>query len=78
MTASGVALHGRLARLAWMLEGIGSAVPSERLARMAARHREAGIGALDGLTYAGAHWLGTFVAYVTTRRGLEARAMAVT
>ena len=63
---------------AWMLEGIGSAVPSERLARMAARHREAGIRALDGLTYAGTHWLGTFVAYLTTRRGLEAKAIGVT
>ena len=55
---------------AWMLEGIASAAPSEGLATMAARHRDAGLGALDGLTYAGAHWLGTFAAYLITRRGL--------
>ena len=56
---------------AWMLEGIASVVPSEKTAAMAARHRDAGLGALDGLTYAGTHWLGTFAAYLITRRGLE-------
>ena len=63
---------------AWMLEGIASVVPSERIDVMAARHREAGLGALDGLTYAGAHWLATFAAYLVTRRGLETDAVAQT
>ena len=56
---------------AWMLEGIASVVPTEPLLAMATRHRAAGLAALDSLTYAGAHWLATFVAYLTTRRGLE-------
>ena len=55
---------------AWMLEGIASVAPSKRLVTAAARHRAAGLGALDKLTYAGAHWLGTFAAYLVTRRGL--------
>ena len=55
---------------AWMLEGIASVVPAESLAAMAARHRDAGLAAFDTLTYAGAHWLATFAAYLTTRRGL--------
>ena len=56
---------------AWMLEGIASVAPAESLAAMAAHHHAAGLAALDSLTYAGAHWLATFVAYLTTRRGLE-------
>lgn len=55
---------------AWMLEGIASVAPSKGIATMAARHRAAGLGALDSLTYAGAHWLGTFAAYLVTKRGL--------
>ena len=55
---------------AWMLEGIASVVPAESLATMATRHRSAGLAAFDTLTYAGAHWLATFAAYLTTRRGL--------
>ena len=55
---------------AWMLEGIASVAPSKRLVTMAARHRAAGLGSLDRLTYAGAHWLGTFAAYLVTGRGL--------
>ncbi len=60
---------------AWMLEGIASVAPSGKIDRMAARHRDAGLGALDGLTYAGTHWLGTFAAYLITRRGLETTAV---
>ena len=56
---------------AWMLEGIASVAPFEPLTAMAARHRAAGLAAFDSLTYAGAHWLATFAAYLTTRRGLE-------
>ena len=56
---------------AWMLEGISSVAPPNEIATMAAQHRQAGLGALDNLTYAGAHWLGTFAAYLVTRRGLS-------
>ena len=56
---------------AWMLEGIASAAPAGSLAAMITRHRAAGLAAFDSLTYAGAHWLATFAAYLTTRRGLE-------
>lgn len=56
---------------AWMLEGIASVAPSGNLAAMAARHRDAGLRSLNGTTYAGAHWLGTFAGYLATRRGLE-------
>ena len=56
---------------AWMLEGIASATPSERITELAARHAAAGLGALDNLTYAGAHWLATFAGYLTTRRGVQ-------
>lgn len=55
---------------AWMLEGIASAVPSDRLSAMAARHRAAGLAGLDDLTYAGAHWIATFAGYLVTGRGL--------
>ena len=55
---------------AWMLEGIASVMPSEHLTEMAARHRAAGLNELDALTYAGAHWLATFVGYLITSRGL--------
>ena len=55
---------------AWMLEGIASAAPSERLDAMASRHAAAGLSALDHLTYAGAHWLATFAGYLLTRRGI--------
>lgn len=59
---------------AWMLEGIASVAASEKLTAMAASHHAAGLAALDTLTYAGAHWLATFAAYLTTRRGLESGA----
>ena len=55
---------------AWMLEGIASVTHSEQITPMAERHGAAGIGAMDDLTYAGAHWLATFAGYLTTRRGL--------
>lgn len=56
---------------AWMLEGVALVAPSEPLAAMATRHRSAGLAAFDSLTYAGAHWLATFAAYLATGRGLE-------
>ncbi len=58
----------------WMLEGIASALPPGRrrapLERAAARHREAGLRAVSGQHYEGAHWLGTFAMYLATRRGV--------
>jgi hypothetical protein len=73
---------GKLAHLdglnlsrAWMLEGIASALPagdSRRLALMSASHAHAqsGLTAVTGEHYAGGHWLGSFAAYLTTRRGI--------
>ena len=65
-----VHLDGLNLSRAWMLQGIASAAPSRRLVEMAERHRRAGIRALDGQTYAGAHWLASFVGYLVTERGL--------
>jgi Protein of unknown function (DUF2891) len=60
---------------AWMLEGVAAALPAGDglatwLMAAAARHRAAGIRALDETRYAGAHWLGSFALYLITRRGL--------
>jgi hypothetical protein len=60
---------------AWMLEGIGSALPpgdprAASLAAAAAQHRVAGLRAVTGEHYEGGHWLGSFATYLTTRRGL--------
>jgi hypothetical protein len=56
---------------AWMLEAIASALPAEgapvtAMRQAAARHREAGLGAVSGEHYAGAHWLASFAVYLTT------------
>jgi hypothetical protein len=73
---------GKLAHLdglnlsrAWMLDGILSALPPKdgRLpALRAARdaHAAAGLAAVTGAHYEGGHWLGTFAAYLATRRGI--------
>lgn len=106
---------------AWMLEGIASTGPSDRIAAMADSHRTAGLAALDdrpankrrrersdrrrlldgrpvglgrgrarrtaaakrrtgygALTYAGAHWIGTFAGYLVTGRGLPQPAPTIT
>ncbi|TMQ70189.1 MAG: DUF2891 domain-containing protein [Candidatus Eisenbacteria bacterium] len=60
---------------AWMLEGIASALaPAERrraLLEAAAReHAAAGLSAVSGEHYAGAHWLGSYAVYLMTRRGI--------
>jgi hypothetical protein len=60
---------------AWMLGGVESALPPGDLRRAflataAAEHGAAGLAAVTGEHYAGAHWLGSFAAYYTTRRGL--------
>jgi hypothetical protein len=72
---------GKLAHLdglnlsrAWMLEGIAARLPSGDPRLPALRgaglaHREAGLAAVTGEHYAGAHWLGSFAVYVLTGRG---------
>ena len=56
---------------AWMLEGIDSVLHRPDLAQLAATHREAGVKAVSGAHYEGAHWLGTFAMYLVTSRGLR-------
>ena len=60
---------------AWMLEGIASALDGggARVAMLrdaAQRHADAGLAAVTGEHYAGAHWLGSFAVYLLTGRGL--------
>ena len=60
---------------AWMLEGVASALaPASRVraafTQAAARHREAGLAAVGDGPYAATHWLGSFAAYLVTRRGI--------
>jgi len=74
---------GKLAHLdglnlsrAWMLEGIAAGLPSgdlRRRALMAAAdtHAASGLAAVTGEHYAGGHWLGSFAAYLVTRRGIS-------
>jgi len=61
---------------AWMLEGIASVLPasdgrSPSIRAAAQTHRQAGLAAVTGEHYEGAHWLGTFATYLTTERGLS-------
>jgi len=60
---------------AWMLEGIASALPDGDLRVAALRtsaqsHCSAGLAGVTGEHYVGSHWLGTFVVYLLTRRGI--------
>lgn len=76
---------GRLAHLdglnlsrAWMLDGVAHALSEadprrDVLLEARDRHRRAGLAAVDGAHYAGSHWLGTFAAYLLTRRGVAPR-----
>lgn len=74
---------GKLAHLdglnmsrAWMLEGIISGLPKddERIKPLKLAvdiHRKAGLNAVLGdMHYMGSHWLGSFAAYLETKRGL--------
>ena len=73
---------GKLAHLdglnlsrAWMLEGIAAGLPASdkrrgALLAAAATHAQSGLAAVTGEHYEGGHWLGSFAAYLTTRRGL--------
>ena len=69
---------GKLAHLdglnlsrAWMLRGIASGLPQRDERRrtleiLAGSHREAGLAAVTGEHYEGAHWLATFAVYLET------------
>ena len=61
---------------AWMLEAIASAldpVDTRRvvLGAAARAHAAAGLNAVSGEHYAGAHWLGSYAVYLMTRRGIR-------
>ena len=71
-----VHLDGLNLSRAWMLEGIAAGLPAHEerrpaLLAAAAAHRASGLASVTGATYEGGHWLGTFAAYLVTRRGLE-------
>jgi hypothetical protein len=60
---------------AWMLDGIASGLPpaDQRIRAIHAAgeaHGSAGLAAVTGEHYEGAHWLGSFAVYYTTRRGI--------
>jgi hypothetical protein len=60
---------------AWMLEGIASGLPKadarvKPLLAAAKAHGEAGLASVTGEHYEGGHWLGSFAAYLVTKRGL--------
>jgi hypothetical protein len=70
-----VHLDGLNLSRAWMLEGIASGLPAKdarlpALRAAAARHRSTGLAAVNGESYAGGHWLGTFATYLVTGRGI--------
>lgn len=60
---------------AWMLEGVLVGLPETdelkaALTAIALAHRKAGLEAVTGEHYEGAHWLASFAVYLTSRRGL--------
>jgi hypothetical protein len=60
---------------AWMLEGIAAGLPEgdkclAMIGAAAEEHRRAGLAAVTGKHYEGGHWLGSFAAYLVTRRGI--------
>ena len=59
---------------AWMLNGIRAALPAGdarvlSLKKTSELHANAGLTAVTGTHYEGAHWLGTFAVYLLTGRG---------
>ena len=61
-----------------MLEGIASGLPTGdrrvgALTASADTHAVSGLAAVTGEHYAGGHWLGSFAAYLTTKRGIRNR-----
>ena len=70
-----VHLDGLNLSRAWMLEGIGSALPNDDpritvIKETADAHRIAGLEGVSPEHYAGSHWLGSFATYLVTRRGI--------
>ena len=70
-----VHLDGLNLSRAWMLEGIGSALPHDDpritvIKEAADAHRIAGLEGVSPEHYAGSHWLGSFATYLVTRRGI--------
>jgi hypothetical protein len=66
-------LDGLSLSRAWMLAAIADALPAADdrrapLEAMAARHATAGLAAIDGSLYAGAHWLPSYAVYCLTGR----------
>ena len=60
---------------AWMLEAIAGSLPAGSpktllIDRLQKEHRNVGLRYLPVDSYAGSHWLGSFVVYLLTRRGL--------
>ena len=61
---------------AWMLDGIatGLSPDDQRLPSICAAslsHRETALASITGQHYEGTHWLGSFVTYLVTARGIE-------
>ncbi|UCC30111.1 MAG: DUF2891 domain-containing protein [Phycisphaerales bacterium] len=70
-----VHLDGLNLSRAWMLEGMAAGLPPQDprvagLLGVAGEHRRAGLLAVTGEHYEGGHWLGSFAAYLVTKRGL--------
>jgi hypothetical protein len=60
---------------AWMLRGVGQALPERHPQRgellgSATRHEQAGLRGVATQHYAGSHWLGSFAIYLLTDRGI--------
>jgi hypothetical protein len=60
---------------AWMLEGVAARLSLDEphrtaLLDSARRHGDTGLASLEGASYAGSHWLGSFAVYWQTQRGL--------
>ena len=60
----------------WMLEGIAAGLPRndarvDAIRAAADAHARSGLAAVTGEHYVGSHWLGTFAAYLLTRRGIR-------
>ena len=66
-----VHLDGLNLSRAWMLKGIGLALPARDARRapllaLSAEHAAAALPAVTGAHYEGGHWLGTFAVYLTS------------
>ena len=71
-----VHLDGLNLSRAWMLDGMITGLPpgDPRVAALrgaADAHRRAGLEAVADQHYVGGHWLGSFAAYLVTKRGMR-------